>query len=203
MNKLFGSLIEHLQTLWHQQSAVLIGIDGPGGAGKTTFAQMLTAHLKATGRAVTIVHHDDFFLPSARRLDNQPEAIGGDFDWQRLRDQVLLPLKENRPGRYQRYDWGEDALAEWHTVSATGAVIVEGVYTLRLELADLYDFKVWVECPGEIRLARGLARDGEEARAVWEQDWMPKEDRYVEIHRPDERADLRVNGSISRYGDNE
>lgn len=135
-------------------------------------------------------------MPSAWQLDNQPEAIGGDFDWQRLRDQVLLPLKENRPGRYQRYDWAEGALAEWHTVSATGAVIVEGVYTLRLELTDLYDFKVWIECPREIRLARGLARDGEEARAVWEQDWMPKEDRYVETHRPGERADLRVNGSI-------
>ena len=66
---------------------------------------------------------------------------------------------------------------------------------MRRELADLYDLKIWVECPRAIRLARGIARDGEKARAIWEQDWMPKEDYYVNTHLPRERADLSVSGA--------
>ena len=53
------------------------------------------------------------------------------------------------------------------------------------------------ECLRAIRLARGIARDGEQARTIWEQDWMPKEDDYVKTHLPHERADLLVNGTTS------
>jgi uridine kinase len=63
--------------------------------------------------------------------------------------------------RYQRYDWETDKLSEWHTVPAGGIVIIEGVYSIRKELEDKYDFKVWVDCPRKIRLSRGLERDGD------------------------------------------
>ena len=80
-------------------------------------------------------------------------------------------------------------------VSPHGVVIVEGVYSSRRELASLYDLRIWVECPRELRLSRGLARDGETARKLWEEDWMPSEDRYLEEHRPLERADAVVSGT--------
>lgn len=66
---------------------------------------------------------------------------------------------------------------------------------MRRELVNLYDLKIWVECPKAIRLARGIARDGEKARTIWEQDWMPKEDHYIKTHLPRESADLFVNGA--------
>ena len=172
-----------------------MAIDGLGGTGKSTLAQLLEAHLKALDWVVTIVKHDDFYLPSHQRENQQTAAVGCDFGWERLRDQVLIPVREGRRTYYQRYDWGTDVLAEWHTIPASDAVIVEGVYTMQRELVDLYDFKVWVECQSAIRLARGIARDGQQARATWEQDWMPKEDYYVKTHRPRESADICVDGA--------
>uniref|UniRef100_UPI00406CEA9B uridine kinase family protein n=1 Tax=Paenibacillus sp. FSL H8-0168 TaxID=2921378 RepID=UPI00406CEA9B len=68
--------------------------------------------------------------------------------------------------RYQRYDWETDKLSEWHTVPAGGIVIIEGVYSIRKELEDKYDFKVWVDCPRKIRLSRGLERDGDCTRGM-------------------------------------
>jgi uridine kinase len=84
-------------------------------------------------------------------------------------------------------------------VEPKGVVIVEGVYTSRLELAPFYDVLIWIECPREVRLARGVARDGEGARSRWEQDWMPPEDRYLQEQNPRERADVVVDGTaVSR-----
>jgi len=121
--------------------------------------------------------------------------IGGNFDWPRLREQVLDPLRRGETARYDRYDWLEDDLANAHQVLPGRVVIVEGIYSSRRELAPLYDMRVWVDCPRELRLSRGLKRDGEAARGRWEDDWMPCEDRYIREHRPQEYADAIVNGA--------
>ena len=41
-------------------------------------------------------------------------------------------------------------------------------------------YTIWVDCPCEVRLRRGVERDGERMRAVWVEEWMPAEDLYVE-----------------------
>ncbi len=183
-----------LEVIPRKRATLLIGIDGCGGSGKSTLAKILARILSN----VTIVEMDDFYLPSLLRNGKEfnPEQIGSTYDWKRLKNQVLAPLFQNQNAKYQRYDWNADRLAECHTVAFGGVVIVEGVYSTRTELANFYDFRIWVECPREVRLARGIARDGEEARDRWEREWMPMEDSYVENHKPRENADYVVNGNV-------
>ena len=76
-------------------------------------------------------------------------------------------------------------------------MLVEGNYVIRPELRGYYALRIWVEAPYEVRLRRGLARDGEEARARWVEEWMPEEDRYVAASRPADHADVLVDGSGS------
>jgi len=137
---------------------------------------------------------DDFFLPSQERPRGtvQRRPIGGDFDWERLRDQVLLLLRHGEPARFQCYDWKRNCLAEWYNVSKGGVIIVEGIYSTRQELRGFYDLRVWIECPRRVRLARGIERDGEQARTQWETEWMPSEDRYMTAHQPAAYADFVV-----------
>ncbi len=179
-----------------RSGTLLIGIDGRGGSGKSTLAGELAARL--TDAAV--VEFDDFYRPSrerALRAAHGDTEIGGDFDWRRLRDQLLEPLTTAAPGRYRRYDWDRDELAEWHEVPSGGVVLVEGSYATRPELRGYYALRIWVEAPYEVRLGRGLARDGEEARARWVEEWMPEEDRYVAASRPADHADVLVDGGGS------
>ncbi len=166
----------------------IVAVDGRGGSGKSTFAQLL-----ADGwPGAQVVEIDDFYLPSA----NRPEKPGpGDnFDRTRLREQVMAPFKRGVAGRYQRYDWGVDALAEWHEVPPTGILIVEGVYSTSEPLRDLSTYRVWVDSPYEVRLARGIARDSEAMRDTWVNSWMPVEDQYVDSERPARHAHLCLLG---------
>jgi uridine kinase len=167
------------------RSLFIMGVDGCGGSGKSELAGSVRAAVESKGRSISVVHMDDFYFPSAARS----ESFGDWFDWQRLRDQVLVPLRDGKLSKYQRYDWLNDALADWCIV-VPGISIVEGVYATRLELAPFYDLRVWVECPRDVRLARGLTRDGESARRKWEEEWMPAEDRYVREQSPQTRADI-------------
>lgn len=164
-----------------------------GGAGKSTLANKL----KEECSNVTIVHKDDFYRPSSEIIKVPPieKPIGADFDWKRVLYQVLEPISQDKEGYYQRYDWETDCLAEWHTVPVGGIVIIEGVYSIRQELSDKYDFTIWVDSPRKIRLTRGLQRDGEEVRDMWENNWMISEGIYVEKQKPQERADLLVDGT--------
>ncbi len=189
----FEQLVKLIASIPKKQSTLLIGIDGCGGSGKSTFANKLRDKFSR----VTIVHMDDFYLPSSQIMKIHPvsKPIGADFDWNRVLNQVLEPISQNKEGHYQRYDWDTDSLAEWHTVPIGGIVIIEGVYSIRSELVKKYDFTIWVDCPRELRLSRGLERDGEEARDMWENNWMISEDVYIEDHKPFKRADFIINGT--------
>jgi uridine kinase len=160
---------------------VLIGIDGYGGAGKTTFAARLAA---ALDRAV-VVHIDDFAAPSV------PE-----WDWDRFRAQVVLPLLAGRPGRYQRWDWASDSGAEWHDVPTGRPVVIEGVSSTRREVAAPWALTIWVDAPLAERLRRAVERDGPELLPTWREVWIPSEDAYVARENPLARVDLIIPGTL-------
>ncbi len=183
-------LLSSLDKASRKRSTLLVAIDGCGGSGKSTLAN----EIQQAHDNVTVVHMDNFFLSSDQLVDAPPKQkpVGADFDWKRLLNQVLEPVSRDKEGRYQRYDWETDRLAEWHIVPIGGIVIVEGVYCFRRELSDKYDVAIWVDCPREMRLSRGLERDGEEAREMWENNWMVSEDIYVQEHKSHERADFVV-----------
>jgi uridine kinase len=171
----------------------IIGIDGCGGSGKSVLADHIARELMNRAHNVGLIQMDDFYLPEAARPEGFLD-VGAGFDWRRLEEQVLKPARRDQPFRYQRYDWATDALAEWHDLSAR-VVMVQGIYSTRVELKEFYDFTIWVECPRAIRLARGLERDGESARDCWLTKWMPEEDRYVLEQSPQRRANLVYEGS--------
>jgi uridine kinase len=192
----FAELAACLVKLKRRQKTLLVGIDGCGGSGKTNFAEALQGALESVSSGVMTVHMDDFYrLSPTQHSGIRDQFADGVIAWQEVKDQVLIPLSQNRPGRYRRFDWLTNTLAEWCEVPIGGIVIVEGIRSLQGSLAAFYDHRIWVDCPRPIRLARGVARDGEEARRRWENVWMPAEDRYVENYRPEDTADLTVDGS--------
>ncbi len=159
----------------------LVGVDGCGGSGKSTFAKRLASHL----RTEKLIHTDDF-----ASWDNPIEW------WPRLLGQVIEPLSKDETAHWQRYDWENKQLAEWQDTEPGGVVIIEGVTATREAWRHLLAFCIWVECPRDLRLQRGLERDGQDAYGLW-REWMAAEDEYVKTENPQSHADLVVDGSLS------
>ncbi|MYA25218.1 MAG: uridine kinase [Acidimicrobiales bacterium] len=174
-----------------------IGIDGPGGSGKSRLAAELA---RCWPTATTLVHGDDFGRPTTDPARSE-QRIGGLFDLSRLKREVLEPHERGRPIRYRRYDWIADRLGDWTAAPHDGTLIVEGVYCTHPTIRDRYHFLIWVEADRATRLARGLARDGESARSRWEDTWMPIEDRYRAEHRLNDAAHLVLDSTETSDGD--
>jgi len=157
----------------------IIGIDGCGGAGKTTFARRLTA---AADDNWPTIHTDDF------ATHDEPMQW-----WPRMLDQVIQPLLAGRPATFRPYDWMQRRPGEPATIAPSEVVVIEGVGATRAAWRDRLALRIWVDTDSDLRLRRGLERDGDELADFW-RSWREAEDDYVEAEQPLQHADLVVAG---------
>jgi hypothetical protein len=159
----------------------LVGVDGPSGSGKSTLAARLAVRASAP-----VVEIDDFVSWS-------------DFAgwWPRFETQVLSPVLSGKAAHYQVRDWAHDehgtSLGGWKTLAWAPLVILEGVTCTRLAAASRLAYAIWVEAPDDLRLQRGLDRDGTDHRHLW-LTWMAEEREFFAADGTRARADLRVTG---------
>ncbi len=186
-----------------QQHCRIIGIDGLGGAGKTTISAQLSSALEDLRIPVTILHIDDFIHPRCVRYrDDLPEwKCYYDLQWN------YTPLLEliaafRRDGTYSGevslYNKDEDSYdAQEICIPPNGILLVEGVFLQRPELSGVFDAVIWLDVPESERLCRVLRRDGyigdaDAIRKKYENRYFPAERFYVEICKPEECADFVV-----------
>lgn len=158
----------------------LVGVDGCGGAGKTTFAQRLSA----AANHCPVVHTDDF------ASYDEPLAW-----WPRMERDVVEPLLRGDAATFHPYDWVARRPAdETITVRPAPLVVIEGVGATRSAWRDALALRIWVDAPRDVRLRRGLERDGAHMLEFW-QWWMAQEDDYVATEQPLAHADVVVDGA--------
>lgn len=161
----------------------LVAVDGPGGAGKTTFAGRLACALGDP----PVVHSDDFYLP----MDGDPLRW-----WRSFAEGVLHPVNAGRPGRFHRYDWRSGGYAEHVVVPPAPVVIVEGVGAAWRAAAPYLSVAIWVDAPPDVRVARTNSRDGPEMAVLW-RIWRVSELRHFISDATRDRADLKVDGTAA------
>ena len=170
----------------------IIAIDGHGGSGKSRLAKELANR----DSSITIIHFDDFYCPSFNKYKNDQSLP--EFDWQRLEEEVLIPIHNDKNTKYQRYDRELNRLNEWIEVLAGKIIIIEGVYSLARKLQKYYDFKIWVDCPLKIRLNRAKARDEQNmmnTMDLWLNNWITRENNYILLEKPYNSANIIIDGS--------
>ena len=86
------------------------------------------------------------------------------------------------------------AFAETVVVEPAPLLVLEGVGSGAARFDDLQTVLVWVEAPYDVRMARGMARDGDAFAPHWEQ-WARDEAALFARERTRERADVRIDGS--------
>lgn len=181
------SVLAHAPTLGQGR---LVCVDGPAGSGKTTLGAALrraARDLLPADGTVALVHMDNVY----------PGWSGLETGMATVATSVVEPLRHGRPGRYQRFDWHAMAFAEEHVMVPVDVLVVEGVGSGAAAYDDAITSLVWVEAPADVRLDRGLARDGERLRNHW-LVWREAEDAMFARERTRDRADVVVDGVSAR-----
>lgn len=202
---LSAHLVGVITRLTSQRTRVLVAIDGPDAAGKTTLADSLVDQLAAPCLRASI---DGFHRPRevrAQRGELSPEGYFRDsFDCGELRSQLLMPFRSGGERvRTRVFDWQEDAPVREArvTVPERAVLVFDGVFLLRPELRELWDFSVYLRVPSEITLERALVRDGgvlgtpDEVRRRYEARYVPGQQLYQRECDPERHADLVVDNS--------
>jgi uridine kinase len=167
----------------------LVAIDGLPLAGKSTLADRLAAAAGAE-----CIRLDDFVKPEAEwRSHDQPSFP---FDFIRYDEFLVAVTGLATSGRcsFRPYNFETARIeSEAREIRVDRLVIVEGVSALHVDLAPLYDLRIWVESDAQST----LAASGQRGMGPWEREWrelfLPSVELYL-LTKPRERADIVARG---------
>ncbi|MGL5435739.1 MAG: hypothetical protein ACRDBO_10140 [Lachnospiraceae bacterium] len=156
------------------EAPVVVAIDGQCASGKSTLALMLGQVYDCN-----IFHMDDFFLRPEQRTPQRLSEIGGNVDYERFQEEVLIPLRSGRPFAYQIYDCRTQTLAGVGEVPVKRLNIVEGTYSCHPFFGFCYQLKYCLTIDQEEQRSRILNRNGADMLRRFESEWIPMENAYL------------------------
>ena len=164
-----------------QKMPVIIAIDGNCGSGKTFYSSKLSTCLGAS-----VIHCDDFFLPTELRSAERLNEVGGNIHYERLHDTLAMLKAEpftanntNQTFTYSAYNCST-ATFEEITQAKSNIIIVEGSYALHKMLRNFYDLKILFKIDSLTQYQRLLQREGEQGISNFVNRWIPLENRYFD-----------------------
>lgn len=168
---------------------ILIAIDGRCASGKTTFAKELQKVLSCN-----VIHMDNFFLRLEQRTEERLETAGENVDHERFMQEVMVHLKENKSFSYRPYNCHTHTFGEPIEVKANKITIIEGSYSCHQNLWDFYDFHIFIDVDTKTQLNRIVNRNGEQAKEIFQNKWIPLEEEYFNKFRIKEKCELQIYG---------
>lgn len=182
-----------------------IAVDGPDGAGKTTFADELALAFERAGRAVFRASIDDFHRPRELRYRAGRHSAEGyyrdAFDYSLFRRVLLEPFRMGGSTGFQLrgFDLQRDQPVEsaWVTGPADAILIVDGVFLNRFELRGVWNWSLWLDATAKVRLARMVERDGADPSPKAESNlrYADAQALYVRDAHPNTTADAIVDNT--------
>lgn len=185
MDSIFEKIQAVLGPLAKMDAPLRIAIDGRCSAGKTTIANRLQNVFECNA-----LHMDDFFLRPEQRTEERLRQPGGNVDWERFREEVLFPLRCDVPFSYQPYDCHTQMLKEPVKVEPKRLTIVEGSYSCHPELWDFYNLHIFLTISSAEQRRRIQCRNGEAALKIFQNKWIPLEERYFEAFQIEQRCEF-------------
>ncbi|MET1037783.1 MAG: 4-amino-4-deoxy-L-arabinose transferase [Aeromicrobium sp.] len=156
-------------------ATTVVAVDGPSGAGKTSFADGLAA---ATG--ADVLHLEDVY-PGWGGLAATPPIIA------RMLDTIAV----DGIGTARRWDWQRGAPGPLLRVPPTRLLILDGVGSGAAAIRPHLSLLIWVDAPAAVRKERALARDGGTYAPYWDM-WAEQEAQHFTADRTRHHADLVV-----------
>ena len=194
MEEIISRLKKQIDTMLDTGKQIVIAIDGNCTAGKTTLASILEKEYDCN-----IFHMDDFFLRPQQRTAERYAQPGGNVDYERFREEVLLPLKSGNGLSYRPFACKTFTLSDSVQVMPKQLNIVEGTYCQHPYFGDVYDLKLFLSVAPELQRERVFQRP-QHVQGRFFTDWIPMEKLYFEFYQISAKADIRLDLTHRKYG---
>jgi uridine kinase len=183
-----------------------VAIDGVTASGKTTLAKELAAELKKSKREVIYTTLDGFHNPKIKRYERGRSSAEGyyrdAYNYESIRKNLLEPLGPFGNNHYKMlvFDLNEDVEVKgsFKVASQNSILIVDGSFSLRSELIDLWDYKIYLKTDVDLARQRAGFRDAELFGSIELAQKITKE-RYHGAHKihnieakPSEKANIVI-----------
>lgn len=180
-----------------------VAVDGIDAAGKTTLADELAEYLRQKGQHIIRASADSFQNPRKvrrQRGEFSPEGFYLDsYDYHALINSLLKPLGPggNLTYRTASFDLQNDLPLEpaWQTAAQDAILLLDGIFLLRQELRNFWEFSLFVQASFETTLQRALLRDRflgspEVIRERYLRRYLPGQQLYLNQAYPEKKADV-------------
>ena len=168
-----------------RQGSVVLAVDGGCGSGKSTLGEMLEKIYDCT-----VLHMDDFFLRPEQRTPERFAEVGGNVDRERFLQDVLIPLSENKPIDYRRFDCSAFEIQKAQKIYPKRLTVIEGTYSMHESLSSYYDFSVFLDISAEKQKKRIEKRNSPELAVRFFYEWIPMENEYFAKMNVKNRCDM-------------
>lgn len=159
-------------------SPYVIGIEGMSGSGKTTLGKLLHREFPDSN----LFHMDDYFLQPYQRTPKRSNEIGGNVDYERFMEEIILHLEDADGFHYRTYDCHTQTLSSEIHMTSKPLVIIEGVYSQHPYFGEPYDLLIFCEISEEEQKRRVLKRNGTKMLELFVDEWIPKENLYFKTY---------------------
>lgn len=188
--------------------ALVVGLSGIDGSGKTVLARALAERLTESGLRVALLHADDWLDPGLARPGARvtPAAFArGAVRWDELFARAVEPLRATRSLRLDLRATRPDGSRVIRRLRFrdVDVVVLEGVFLLRRGLRRRLDVRAWIDCAWDAALARALRRAQEglsqaATRRAYRTLYFPAQRLHLRRDDPRRAADAVLDNGTAR-----
>ena len=107
-----------------------------------------------------------------KRTEAVMQQPGGNIDFQRLTDEIFIPLTEGINAVYRPYDCHNDRYMRTQKINSNVITVIEGSYSCHPKLRNFYKLCVFMDVSKELQIKRLKARNPAKLEA-FKSVWIP------------------------------
>ena len=192
-----NDVFKMIDTKISQNSRIVIAIDGHSAAGKSTLSGIISS---AYFEKCSVIHMDDFFLPTHLRTEERLQEIGGNIDYDRFFKEIICHISSQKPFQYGKFSCQTMSVTENITVFPKEITIIEGVYSMHPRFGNYSNIKLFLDIDKKEQSRRILKRNGIEKLNRYLGTWIPMENNYFYKYNIKENSDISL--CINKSHDN-